>query len=288
LGTAGLRALAGEGPDDRPPPEPADGAEGFRWGRSWFAPVPGVDGHWMELDQGDAAAAPWAGHLVSHLLGSERDSLQLVQQLHERLEEIELLYTISETLGRTLGLAESARTIVREVAQVVGARRASILVHDPDLDALRPVAGWGIEVQRFEPVPDSLSGPRREAAELGSLRLTAKELRLGESELPSLQSRIVISRFAAGESKRGVGIVRGPWQYELFGTSVPQERWPAAETVTAYYGRCAQENRFFQEDTQLGLDRIFSYHLPGQHLASAMGLFCWNVRLALGAKCFGL
>jgi sigma-B regulation protein RsbU (phosphoserine phosphatase) len=133
--------------------------EGFRWGRSWFAPVPGVDGHWMELDQGDAAAAPWAGHLVSHLLGSERDSLQLVQQLHERLEEIELLYTISETLGRTLGLAESARTIVREVAQVVGARRASILVHDPDLDALRPVAGWGIEVQRFEPVPvaDSVS-----------------------------------------------------------------------------------------------------------------------------------
>ena len=113
----------------------------------------------MELDQGDAAAAPWAGHLVSHLLGSERDSLQLVQQLHERLEEIELLYTISETLGRTLGLAESARTIVREVAQVVGARRASILVHDPDLDALRPVAGWGIEVQRFAPVPvaDSVS-----------------------------------------------------------------------------------------------------------------------------------
>jgi sigma-B regulation protein RsbU (phosphoserine phosphatase) len=158
---AGLRALAGEGPDDRPPPEPADGSPGFRWGRSWFAPVPQVDGYWMELDQAEGTAAPWAGQLISHLLGSERDSLQLVQQLHERLEEIELLYTISETLGRTLGLADSARTIVREVAQVVGARRASILVHDPELDALRPVAGWGVEVQRFEPVavtdPDSVA-----------------------------------------------------------------------------------------------------------------------------------
>jgi phosphoserine phosphatase RsbU/P len=112
-----------------------------------------VDGYWMEVDGGEGPAAPWAGQLLSHLLASERDALQLVQQLHERLEEIELLYTISETLGRTLGLTESARTIVREVAQVVGARRASILVHDPERDALRPVAGWGIEVHRFEPVP---------------------------------------------------------------------------------------------------------------------------------------
>jgi sigma-B regulation protein RsbU (phosphoserine phosphatase) len=153
--------LAGDGPDDRPPPEPEDGAEAFRWGRSWFVPVPGADGYWMELDQGDAPAAPWAADLLSQLIGSEKDSLNLVQQLHERLEEIELLYTISETLGRTLGLTESARTIVREVAQVVGARRASILVHDPELDSLRPVAGWGIDVHRFEPVavgdPDSVA-----------------------------------------------------------------------------------------------------------------------------------
>ena len=75
-----------------------------------------------------------------------------MQQLHDRLEEIELLYTITETLGRTLGLAASARTIVREVATVVGARRASILVHDPEAGTLRPVAGWGIEVADLSPV----------------------------------------------------------------------------------------------------------------------------------------
>jgi sigma-B regulation protein RsbU (phosphoserine phosphatase) len=110
----------------------------------------------MELDQAATSGAPVAGHLLSHLIGGEKDSLHLVQQLHERLEEIELLYTISETLGRTLGLTESARTIVREVAQVVGARRASILVHDPEIEALRPVAGWGVvDVHRFDPVPVS-------------------------------------------------------------------------------------------------------------------------------------
>jgi len=90
---------------------------------------------------------------LSTLLGSERDSLAIVQQLHDRLEEIELLYTISETLGRTLGLVESARTIVREVATVVGARRASILVHDEAARLLHPVAGWGIDVRRFPPIP---------------------------------------------------------------------------------------------------------------------------------------
>jgi sigma-B regulation protein RsbU (phosphoserine phosphatase) len=106
----------------------------------------------MELEHGGDGGADRAGLLLSHLLGTERDSLVLIQQLHDRLEEIELLYTISETLGRTIGLAESARTIVREVATVVGARRASILVHDPAHQVLRPVAGWGVEVQRFDPV----------------------------------------------------------------------------------------------------------------------------------------
>jgi len=145
-----------------------------------------------------------------------------------------------------------------------------------------------LEQARFEPVQDSLSGPQREAAEVGSLRLVAHDKLPQESEKPVLRSRIVLSRFRASEPKRGVGVVRGPWQYETFATNLPPERFCAAETVAAYYGRCAQENRFLQEDRQMGLDRIFSYHLPGQHVACAIGLFCWNVRLALGACLHGL
>lgn len=90
--------------------------------------------------------------MLSQLLGGETDSLALVQQLADRYEEIELLYSISETLGGAIGLGEASRTIVREVATVVGARRASILVHDAKADVLRPVAGWGIDVEHFDPI----------------------------------------------------------------------------------------------------------------------------------------
>lgn len=144
--------MAGTGADDRPPPEPAADQAGFRWGQSWFASLPALDGYWVELEHGNDADAHRAVPLLASLLGTERDSLAIVQQLHDRLEEIELLYTITETLGRTLGLAESARTIVREVATVVGARRASILVYDEESHALRPVAGWGVDPGHLSPV----------------------------------------------------------------------------------------------------------------------------------------
>ena len=59
---------------------------------------------------------------------------------------------------------------------------------------------------------------------------------------------------------------------------------PEAEIVAGYYGRCAQENRFHQEDRELGLDRIFSYHLPGQQLATLVGLFVWNFYICRGME----
>ncbi len=144
--------MAGEGADDRPPPEPGASDEGFRWGASWFAPVPAVSGYWVEISDSGKAAADRIAPLLSQLLGGETDSLALVQQLADRYEEIELLYSISETLGGAIGLGEATRTIVREVATVVGARRASILVHDAKADVLRPVAGWGIDVESFDPI----------------------------------------------------------------------------------------------------------------------------------------
>lgn len=153
MSSTGLRAVAGSGRDDRPPPEPGDRTEGFRSGASWFAPLTAVDGYWLELTDAGKAEAERVEPLLSQLLGAEKDTLKLAQQLADRYEEIELLYTISETLGRTIGLSEAARTIVREVSTVVGARRASILVHDPDRNVLLPVAGWGIDVAQFDPIP---------------------------------------------------------------------------------------------------------------------------------------
>jgi sigma-B regulation protein RsbU (phosphoserine phosphatase) len=72
-------------------------------------------------------------------------------ELAERYEEINLLYTIGEILGRTLTLEEAARTILTEISETVGARHASILVHNPETDVLHVVAAIG---DGTSPTPD--------------------------------------------------------------------------------------------------------------------------------------
>ena len=116
--------------------------------------VPGLDGYWFAVET-LGATPPARGdlsQLLAQLLDGERDGLRLAAELKMRLEEIDLLYTISETLGRTVGLAAAAETIVRQISDVVGAGRASILVHDEEAAVLRPVAGWGRDVSAFHPV----------------------------------------------------------------------------------------------------------------------------------------
>lgn len=139
-----------------------------------------------------------------------------------------------------------------------------------------------LEAARWSVVPDSLSGPRREAAELG--QVTLRESSSGGL----LKSRMVVSRFPSSFRRGGAGKVSGAWHYELFITDLPADSWPAGDTVSAYYGRCGQENRFLQEDRELGLDRTFSNHSAGQQFATLVGLFLWNLRVSLGFAAQGL
>jgi hypothetical protein len=138
-------------------------------------------------------------------------------------------------------------------------------------------------------VEDAMSGPQREASELGTLRLNAdfKTVHKNGEPYASIETRLVASRIRLTDDdaggKPGAGIAKDGWWYELFGTTLAATAWPAPEAVSLYYGRCGQENRFYQEDCELGLDRIFSYHLPGQQLANLVGLFVWNLRLGRGA-----
>ncbi len=113
--------------------------------------VPGAPDYYYQFD--GSVAEGTLGSLLARLLDSERDAMQVAEELSHRYEEIDLLYTISEVLGRTLNLQEAAQVIVREVSAVVGARRASILVHDPSRAELDVVAGWGIDVSDFASVP---------------------------------------------------------------------------------------------------------------------------------------
>jgi len=142
-----LQLVAGEsvGPDEEPPEVPSASASG-----PTLTALPGAPDYFYQCDGvGDAAEL---GALLGRLVDSERETMQVAEELARRYAEIPLLYTISEVLGRTIDLKEAADVIVREVSAVVGARRASILVHDPDKEELRVVSGWGIDVSDFHPV----------------------------------------------------------------------------------------------------------------------------------------
>ena len=146
-----------------------------------------------------------------------------------------------------------------------------------------PVVLGRLRAATWRAVPDSLSGPRRLAADLGELTLAPGEStrRADGSEYESITVRVVASIYR-DTGKTGRGKVLDGWRVELFAADLPQRSWPAEDCVWLYFGRTAEENRFAQEDRELGLDRITSYHLPGQELVAGVGLYLWNLRLVLG------
>ena len=121
-------------------------------GSAWLEPVPGWPGMWLEVSADHKSAAGRLVPVLSALLESERQRAHVAEELAGRYEEIELLYAISEILGRTVRLEEAAQIIVREVSAVVGARRASIMVFDEASGMLRTVAARGFTPDGLVPV----------------------------------------------------------------------------------------------------------------------------------------
>jgi sigma-B regulation protein RsbU (phosphoserine phosphatase) len=99
--------------------------------------------------------------VVSQILRGAQEVEHAALELAERYEEINLLYTIGEILGRTVTLEEAATTILTEISETVGARHASILVHDPASTMLQVVAAIGVEGKNAPPIavddPDCVS-----------------------------------------------------------------------------------------------------------------------------------
>lgn len=153
------------------------------------------------------------------------------------------------------------------------------LLRDPEIRAYLDAADWFA-------VEDSRSGPRRQAVDLGWHILPSESSDEAGQRLEQVRSRIVVSRFPANEA-RGSGWYDEGWHYEMFLTNLPADAMPPPELVTCYYQRTGIENRFRQEDRELGLDRIFSYHIPGQNLANLVGLFVWNLRICRGLELVG-
>ena len=127
-------------------------------GAVYLVPVPGQRRAWLAVGPSRAtqvsleASARFLLPVVAQSLQSSLEVEHAANELAERYEEINLLYTITEILGRTVSLEEAAATILREISETVGARRGSILVHDRVTDTLQTVAALGVSVLDIPPI----------------------------------------------------------------------------------------------------------------------------------------
>jgi sigma-B regulation protein RsbU (phosphoserine phosphatase) len=152
------------GTDDTPVPSSfppsADGATSVSSNRGTIliAGVPGPRRAWLALGpcpEPNASLANYMAFLlpvVTQYLQSALEVEHAANELAERYEEINLLYTISEILGRTVSLDEATKTILIEVSETVGARRASVLVYDQESNTLRAVAARGVDLASVPPI----------------------------------------------------------------------------------------------------------------------------------------
>lgn len=141
-------------------PAVADGVRSIGSGADEIrvAAVPGPRRAWIALGPCKTPGVGLAGFMsfllpvVAQYLQSALEVEHAANELAERYEEINLLYTISEILGRTVALDEAARTILVEVSETVGARRASVLVFDRATNTLRAVAALGADLASVPPI----------------------------------------------------------------------------------------------------------------------------------------
>jgi phosphoserine phosphatase RsbU/P len=149
-----LWALDGDGRAARLYPENGASSAG---GRSWVRRVTPREGPELELElRGETDHGEAFADLLQSTLARTYDFGQEIRfftyELSERYEEINLLYSISETLGSILVLEDAAKAILTEVCDVLGARRGSLWVFDAEHGLLRPTASVG---------DDSASAPMR-------------------------------------------------------------------------------------------------------------------------------
>ena len=83
-----------------------------------------------------------------------RDEIRLAAKaLAESWEEINLLYSIGEILGRTVNLDDAAGTILTEISETVAADLGAIYVHDAARGLLVPIAARGVAPKDLDAVP---------------------------------------------------------------------------------------------------------------------------------------
>ena len=190
-------------------------------------------------------------------------------ELWERYEEINLLYSISETLGSVLNLDEAADKILRDVCDVLGAGSGSLWVYDRRQDLLRLTAsvGPGAIDPLDAPFPDSVtSRVFQEGRFLGGGRGDESEPSSGGA---STDISVPISYNPPSGKTRIVGVI------DLFGrpsedpfTTSDQKLLSA---IASQVGAALENNRLIQESLEqerMSHEMELAHHLQMKLLTS--------------------
>jgi phosphoserine phosphatase RsbU/P len=130
-------------------------------GPTLIAAIPGPRRAWLVVGPCANPSVELEPHLqfllpvVGQFMQSALEVEHAANELAERYEEINLLYTISEILGRTVALEEATTRILSEISETVGARKAAVLVHDATAKSLVAVAVLGVLPESVRPISDS-------------------------------------------------------------------------------------------------------------------------------------
>lgn len=154
-------------------------------GPALVAAIPGLTPAWVLVGPSPTGAPLDANlRMLVAMLGEQLQAALEVEhaagELAERYEEINLLYTISEILGRTVNLEEAAKRILAEISDTVGARKAAMQVYDPSTRSLVAVAALGAAPGSVAPISiDDVS-----AVSVRAFRECRAEI-VGDGEMPS-------------------------------------------------------------------------------------------------------
>jgi sigma-B regulation protein RsbU (phosphoserine phosphatase) len=161
-----------------------------------IAPVPGPKRAWLAVGPCANGLKPPGTYLkfllpvVTHFFQAALEVEHAANELAERYEEINLLYTTSEILGRTVTLEEAAKTILVEISETVGARKASILVIDRVTETLQVVAALD-----FHPVDAPPIAADDESSVSARVFRTQRSMIVEPSEMPC-ESEVLYRRGA--------------------------------------------------------------------------------------------
>ncbi len=233
------------------------------------------DGPALELEIRPSGELP-LDPLATILKGNLERTLDIAQEIHfftyelkERYEEINLLYSISETLGSVLKLDDAADAILEEVCDVLGAASGSLWVHDPRQDTLHQIAAVGQDARDdppSDPLPDAVTS---QVFQEGRSRIGTRDADGAGDGGATTDISVPISYSPPSGEARTVGVIN------LFGRgrgdpfAVADEKLLSA--IASQIGAALENNRLIQESLaqeRMSHEMELAHHLQMKLLRS--------------------